>query len=1152
MAENNNHETHSLLVKRENIHIGFSHFKSLLWSLISHQAREKAEKLGIKLTISTCSNISDQIKKVENLITKKIDALLIFPIESNNQNLIALIKKCSAAGIPIIAAGSEIGEQSESGLIASDNWESSRKIVDYLFKTIGEKGQVAHLQGFSHLGAHRLRSQAFHQVLAGHPNIQLVFENTIEKEYFLGFLSAGKESTKQALQKYPDIKGIVADTDLLALGAIAAIEEAGLTGKICVTGFDGLPDTLLAIHSGTLTATIRQSSEEIAEQALNLALKVIGDKNIPEKTLIPTELINSENVLSAIEKSLKTIPSMMLYIADSNEIQQNLYDEQQSTLDSLQESESRFRNLTALSSDWYWEQDKNFKFTFMSEGVREKTGLIYESTMGKTRWEIPRNINVLTKAEWDAHRAILEAHKPFYDLIFKLEEPGKDVSYVSISGEPVFNTDGKFTGYRGIGKDITGRKKAEEALRESEERFRSLTALSSDWYWQQDENYRFTFMSDVILGNNRGKPEDYIGKTRWEVPIHDDVMTEKEWAEHKAMLDARLPFNLIIKKKAPDGRVTYTNTIGQPFFDKAGNFKGYRGIGKNVTEQKRAEEILRESEERFRSLTGLSSDWYWEQDENYCFTAISEIISEKIGADPADLIGKKRWDFPTLNMSDKDWAEHIAILDTRQPFYNLELKKVSPTGKIVYNSVSGEPIFDTRGNFKGYRGIGKNITERKLAEERIHYLAFHDELTSLPNRTMFTQRAEHAITKAKRNSDTMVSILFIDLDRFKVINDTLGHSTGDYLLQEIAKRLTNTLRESDTVARLGGDEFIVLLEAINDPKYTASIARKILTNIIQPIVISGQEYQITASIGISNYPNDGQDGETLMKNADIAMYLAKEHGKNNYQFYSAQMNVHSFERLALESNLRRALENEELELHYQPKLDILTNKITGMEALIRWKHPYLGMILPEQFISIAEETGLIIPIGKWVLKTACAQTITWQQQGYNEIKIAVNLSPRQFNDENLVNDIASVLQETSMPSYLLELEITESMVMYNITKAIKLITELKTMGINIAIDDFGTGYSSLAVLKQFPIDTLKIDRSFVKNIPNDAEEVAITDAIISMGKALNLKIVAEGVEKEEQLHFLRGRTCDEIQGFYFSKPLPADECIALFQKTVIV
>ncbi|OGA08077.1 MAG: diguanylate cyclase [Betaproteobacteria bacterium RIFCSPHIGHO2_12_FULL_69_13] len=461
--------------------------------------------------------------------------------------------------------------------------------------------------------------------------------------------------------------------------------------------------------------------------------------------------------------------------------------------------------------------------------------------------------------------------------------------------------------------------------------------------------------------------------------------------------------------------------------------------------------------------------------------------------------------------------------------------------------MNGEPVFDEPGTFAGYRGTSRDVTARKQAEERIQYLATHDGLTGLPNRTMFSQLLNLALETARRYRRKF-AVLFIDLDRFKVINDSLGHEAGDTLLQETATRLKKVLRSSDIVARLGGDEFVVLLQEVKGAEQVAAAARKILSAVIKPMQILGQECRVTASIGVSMFPADAADEQSLMKNADIAMYLAKEEGKNNFQFYSKGLKTQSLEKLALETNLRRALERNEFSLHYQAKLDLGSGAIAGVEALLRWTSRELGALAPAQFIPLAEETGLIVPIGRWVLRTACAQGVAWQRQGLRPMRIAVNLSPRQFADPDLLTDIAAALRETGMPPELLELEITEGMVMHNPERAIALLTAIKQMGLRLAIDDFGTGYSSLAQLKRFPIDTLKVDRSFIREIPKDAEDRAITEAIIAMGKSLSLTVVAEGVETEEQQAFLREHACDQMQGYYFSKPIAPGEFAELLRK----
>lgn len=425
--------------------------------------------------------------------------------------------------------------------------------------------------------------------------------------------------------------------------------------------------------------------------------------------------------------------------------------------------------------------------------------------------------------------------------------------------------------------------------------------------------------------------------------------------------------------------------------------------------------------------------------------------------------------------------------------------------------------------------------ERAEAERRIQHMATHDTLTGLPNRALFTQLLKQALA-----NDTRHAVLFIDLDRFKIINDSLGHSAGDRMLCEAAHRIQSSLPAGHTVARLGGDEFVVLLTDVADSAAPAHAARSILQALAAPLDIAGLECRPTASIGIAMYPSHGRDADTLIKAADTAMYLAKQDGKNDFRFYNTDVETQSLERLMLESSLRSALDLEQFSLQYQPKMSVQTGCVSGVEALLRWKHPQLGNLSPAQFIPLAEETGLIIPIGRWVMRTACRQAVKWQTLAMRPVSIAVNLSPRQFQHEHLLHDIDDILQETGLAPGLLQIEITESMVMQNVDRAIAVLRGMQARGIRLAIDDFGTGYSSMSLMKLFPIDTIKIDRSFVSDLETSQQDRAIATAIISMGKALGLTVVAEGVETLEQDAFLRKGGCDELQGFLFSRPVDAE------------
>jgi diguanylate cyclase (GGDEF)-like protein/PAS domain S-box-containing protein len=488
----------------------------------------------------------------------------------------------------------------------------------------------------------------------------------------------------------------------------------------------------------------------------------------------------------------------------------------------------------------------------------------------------------------------------------------------------------------------------------------------------------------------------------------------------------------------------------------------------------------------------------------------------------------------------KEFFEQMYHTIANGKVWHGELKNRAKDGSIYWVDTTIVPTLNTEGKPHQYVAIRADVTERKVAEERIQFLASTDALTGLPNRRLLQDRLTQALASARRQKHKL-AILFLDLDRFKDINDSLGHSVGDLLLQEVAERLKTWVREQDTVARLGGDEFLLMLTHIKDVPDAAVAAERLMDAITAEFVVQGHSLNVSCSIGVSMFPEHGADGEGLIKNADAAMYSAKDSGRNNFRFFTADMNAQVVERLTLENSLRLALDNKELFLVYQPQMDIATGKITGLEALLRWQHPELGLVPPDKFIRIAENSGLILPIGEWVLRTACSQGRTWQDQGLPAVTVAVNVSAVQFRQEGFCELIRRVLDETGLAPQYLELELTESLLLVNADVTLSVIRELKAMGLTLAIDDFGTGYSSFSYLRQFRVSKLKIDRSFIREVALNPDDAAITGAIISMAKSLNLKVIAEGVEDEAQMSFLRAHQCDEIQGYYFSKPLAVDK-----------
>jgi diguanylate cyclase (GGDEF)-like protein/PAS domain S-box-containing protein len=680
------------------------------------------------------------------------------------------------------------------------------------------------------------------------------------------------------------------------------------------------------------------------------------------------------------------------------------------------------------------------------------------------------------------------------------------------------------------------RTQAQAALRESEQRHAATIELAAIGIAYVDDGGRYVHVNPWMcqfLGYSR---DELLNLTVKQIS-HPDDRNVTDTVRARLRAGAVESFTMEKRYLRKDGTPVWVHLTITVQRDAAGNPLHDISIVQDISARKQAEEQVLRSEQRFRSLVELSSDWYWELDAELRFSTFG---GRQMGPKYAELLrGRLPWEIPGLD-GDVGWAEFRARLERRESFRDFEYAYANRHGQRRFICVSGEPLFEADGRFCGYRGVSRDITPRKEAEARIEYLASHDSLTGLPNRVMFGELLNHVLAASARNQRKF-AVLFIDLDRFKFINDSLGHEAGDTLLREVAQRLKGSLRASDIVARLGGDEFVMLLQDLRGIEQAGRIARKLLSAVIKPVMIQGQECRVTASIGISVFPDDAREESALMSHADIAMYHAKEEGKNNFQFYDGRLETLSLERLTLETRLRRAIERDELSLHYQAKLDLATNAIAGVEALLRWNSAELGAVSPAKFIPVAEETGLILGIGKWVLRNACAQCVAWQRAGLPPVRVSVNLSPRQLSDPELLGEVRAVLADTGLQPDLLELEVTESSVMHNVERALEVLGALKGMGVRLAIDDFGTGYSSLAQLKRFPIDTLKVDRSFIRELPADSEDKAIAEAIIAMGKTLSLTVVAEGVETPEQKAFLRERACDQMQGYHFSKPIAADE-----------
>jgi len=745
--------------------------------------------------------------------------------------------------------------------------------------------------------------------------------------------------------------------------------------------------------------------------------------------------------------------------------------------------------------------------------------------------------------------------------------------------------------YSDLEEENAERRRVQRELLQSEDRFRRLTNLSSDWYWEQDEHMRFTMISDGVARIGGMKASDIIGKKRTELPIDLRPLDPATLEEHLKLIDARLPFEgTEYMVRTQSGRRLWYSINGEPIFDEQGTFRGYRGTGKEITERKQSEALHVGQAHVLEMIASGAS-----LAEVLC--SLVEVIEDQ----SEDMLGI------ILLLDENGRSVHIGAAPSLPASYlvSLEGMVIGPhTGSCGTAMYLGErvitpdiatdplwehyrepalehglracwstPILSQQGAVLGTFGmfarrireptpnelrladmatrIAGIAIERKQAEERISYMAHHDSLTGLPNRVLLQDRLKQAVAQAQR-MQKIVAVMFIDLDYFKHINDSLGHQVGDRLLQLVAHRLQLCLRRGDSLARLGGDEFVLVLPAVDEERAAAMVAQKILDELAMPFQVDSHQLHAGCSIGISLYPNDGDDADSLMRAADTAMYHAKEKGRSNYQFFTQSLNAAAQHRLVIANCLRQAIPRGEFSLHYQPQVDIGTGRICSAEALLRWQQPERGSIAPNEFIPIAEETGLILPIGEWVLREACAQLRRWRDAGYLELGIAVNLSARQLMQPGFADLVARILAETGVPPTALELEITESVLMQPSEENLAPLLQLSGMGLQLSVDDFGTGYSSLSYLKRFPIHALKIDQSFVRGIGQQQNDVAIVNAIIAMAQSLHLKVIAEGVETAEQATFLSTHRCLYGQGYFYSRPVPAEAFEALLRKQTLL
>ncbi len=682
----------------------------------------------------------------------------------------------------------------------------------------------------------------------------------------------------------------------------------------------------------------------------------------------------------------------------------------------------------------------------------------------------------------------------------------------------------------GVAVDVTARRRYEAALRESEEKYRAtMDAVQAGVFILQDSKFRFVNPKlCAMFGYREDECVDRLGPLDLVAPELRDPIAERiarcaagDCGEAYEVVGvrkngSRFPLMILGESSFLDGRPSVVGTLV------------------DLTSQRQAEEAVKLAARVFE----CAQESIILTDAKTHIVSVNPAFLEMTGYEAAEVLGKT----PSMLSS----GRHSAA------FYEAMWRSINSEdkwhGELWNRRKNGDefPVWvrisvyrDATGNICNYVGVATDITERHAAQESIRQLAYFDPLTQLPNRRMLEDRVRQALASAEREGKQS-ALLFIDLDQFKTINDSLGHSAGDQLLIEVARRLQACVRRMDTVARLGGDEFVVLLTEVTQ-QGAGDVARKILDVVARSFQFNEHELGVTPSLGISIYPQDGRDFETLLKHADTAMYRAKDAGRNAFQFFTQEMNAAALERLMLENSLRQGLERGEFILYYQPQIDVRSGCIVGAEALVRWRHPKIGLVPPGKFIPAAEISGLIVSIGEWVLRESCRQNRAWQDAGLPAITIAVNISSLQFRGGQLEANVRSVLAETGMPANYLELELTEGILMGGADETVETLRRMSDMGVKLAIDDFGTGYSSLSYLKRFPIDKLKIDQSFVRDIVHDPDDRAIANAVISMGHSLRLSVIAEGVEQQQQLEILINEGCDEVQGYYFSAPLPANE-----------
>jgi diguanylate cyclase (GGDEF)-like protein/PAS domain S-box-containing protein len=911
-----------------------------------------------------------------------------------------------------------------------------------------------------------------------------------------------------------------------------SLETAGLLVRELERG--GFSPVFERVHSReAFESALSESSWDVILSDFRLeefgalaALASLKERELDTPFILVSDNIGEETAVKAIKAGAHNCISKgavgRLAAAVERELREaQIRRERRQARKALRESENRFRTLVETASDAILTVNDSGRILFANRAAERIFGHPVAAMVGEKLTMLVPDCPPLAQLVPLPLAEGPDSHSPRAELVGQHEKGHPVPLDVSIG---LHSREGRDL-LTLIARDATERKRSERALRDSEERLRTLVNNAPIVLFALDREGVVTHLEGSGLEAAGLRPGEAVGRSAFE--LYTDYPKALEFLRRALSGD---PVQETFELKGLVFEVELA-----PRRDPEGAVTGVIGVATNVTEQRRAERAADQSELRYRMLFegNLAGVYRTTLDGKIldCNDSFAQIFGYR---SREEVLALPAWE---LYITAEDRKATLARLKERKSLTNYEECLRRKDGSHVWVLENGNLIEGFDGKPAIIEGTIIDITVRKRAEEQVKHLAFLDSLTGLPNRLLFSDRLRVAMVHANRYREKL-AVLFLDIDRFKVINDSLGHSIGDELLRRIAERVGGCIRQEDTIARLGGDEFTVLLPGIAKEEDAATIANKILEAVRLPFFIEHRELFITTSLGVTLYPTDGADPETLVRNADTAMYRAKEQGRDNYQLYAPAMNTRALERLSLESRLRQALQNRELVVYYQPLLELATGRIRGAEALLRWQHPELGLVMPGDFISLAEVSGLIVPIGQWVLRTACAQASAWQKNGY-PLSVAVNLSSRQFQQADLVFQVTEALNEANLPAASLDLEITESNAMQNAELSISALWDLKNLGVSLSMDDFGTGYSSLNYLKRFPIDRLKIDQSFVHDVTKDPDDSAIAAAIIAMAHSLKLTAVAEGVETEAQLEFLRAQKCDEMQGYLFSPPVPA-------------